>query len=381
MKTEAEVKAEIALGEDSSRQFKEKLHDTSHISKEICAMSNGLGGTIYVGIKDNNTIIGLTDSEIHKYNGWISAAASEHVRPPIYPQTQIIKVDEKLILLIIVSEGVTKPYCNNDGVYYVKSGSDTRKASPQELARMFQESTQVYLDETTTSAKIEDGVDLAKFYTYFEKNHGQEFSSTGLKLEQVLNNMNLAKDDKLTLGGLLLFGNNVQGVKPFCIIRAISYPGNEISDDKFTDKRDCVGALEEQYRSAMIFLKNNLSHIQKEASFNSPATLEIDERALEEAIVNALLHRDYSKNAVIRLLIFKDRVEIISPGSLPNHLTIENIKNGNSVMRNPVLTSFGTKILPYSGIGSGMRRIFKNHPDTILKNDSEGQQFTIIMKR
>lgn len=389
MKTEAEKKNEINLGEDSSRQFKEKLNNAVQIAVEMCAMSNSTGGIIYVGVKDDNSIIGLTDVEIHSYNQFISAAASQHIHPAIYPQTQVILMDEKKLLLIEVPEGVTKPYCDKDGVYWVKSGSDKRKASPQELIRLFQQSAQINLDETITTTDIVSlidkkevwGIDLAKFYSFFEKNFGKEVSSTGLKTEQLLVNMNLAKEGKLTLGGLLLFGNNVQGVKPYCIIRAVGYQGNEISDDSFTDKRDCKGTIEEQFRSAMLFLKNNLSRIQNEVSFNSAGVLEIDERALEEALVNAILHRDYSKHAVIRLLIFKDRVEIISPGSLPNHLNVDNIKNGNSVMRNSLLASYGTKILPYSGIGSGIPRILKTHPDTELINDINGEQFSIILKR
>lgn len=380
MKTEDVVRKEISLGEDSSRQFKEKLNNAVQVAVEMCAMSNSTGGTIYVGIKDNNTIAGLTTAELHTYNQYVSAAASEHIKPAIYPQTQTLELDGKLILLIEVSEGFTKPYSDKDGIYWVKSGSDKRKASPQELLRLFQESAQINLDETATAAKA-DEIDLAKFYTFFEKLKGQEFSASGLKLEQVLTNMNLAKEGKLTLGGLLLFGSNVQGIKPYCLVRAVAYYGNEISNDSYSDKRDCIGTVEEQFRSAMSFLKNNLSTIQTAASFNSPAKLEIDERALEEAVVNAILHRDYSKNAVIRLLIFKDRVEIISPGSLPNHLTIENIKNGNSVMRNPLLASYGTKILPYTGIGSGVPRIVKNHPETELVNDKDGEQFIIRFKR
>ena len=160
------------------------------------------------------------------------------------------------------------------------------------------------------------------------------------------------------------------------------YFGADISDDRFKDKADCLGVLDDQYRGAMNFLKNNLSNIQKDdGSFNQTGSLEISEKALEEAVVNALLHRDYSKNAVTRLLIFKDRVEIISPGSLPNHLTIDNIMNGNSVIRNPTIVSYATKILPYSGIGSGIQRIIKNHPNTKLVNDTDGEQFTITFFR
>lgn len=380
MRTETEIKYEIRLGEDSTRQFKVKLNNPAHIALEMCAMSNSLGGIIYIGVNDDCTIEGISPEEVRKYNSWISDAASQLIRPAIYPQTRTVEVEGKLLMLIEVSEGTSKPYQDHKGAFWVKTGSDKRVASSQELMRLFQQNAQLSLDELVTSADIND-IDLAKFYTFFERTKGIEFSSLGLNLEQVLSNMNLAKEGKLTFGGLLLFGKNVQDYKPFCTIRSISFPGNEISDNSFIDKRDCSGTLDEQFRLGMLFLKNNLSFIQVDSSFNSPGVLEIDERALEEALVNAILHRDYSKNAVIRLFIFKDRVEIISPGSLPNHLTVENIKSGNSVMRNSLLASYGTKILPYSGIGSGIPRIIKNHPETELFDDKEGEQFTIILKR
>ena len=380
MRTETEIKSEIRLGEDSSRQFKVKLNNPAHIALEMCAMSNSLGGIIYIGVNDDCTIEGISQDEVRKYNSWISDAASQLIRPAIYPQTRTVEVEGKLLMLIEVSEGTSKPYQDHKGAFWVKTGSDKRVASSQELMRFFQQNAQLSLDELVTSANI-DTIDLAKFYTFFERTKGIKFSTLGLNLDQVLSNMNLAKEGKLTLGGLFLFGKNVQDYQPFCIIRSISFPGNEISDNSFIDKRDCSGTLDEQFRLGMLFLKNNLSFIQVDPSFNSPGVLEIDERALEEALVNAILHRDYSKNAVIRLFIFKNRVEIISPGSLPNHLTVENILNGNSVMRNPILASFGTKILPYSGIGSGIPRILKNHPETELLDDKEGEQFTIILKR
>lgn len=380
MHTEAEIVKEISLGEDSSRQFKVKLNNPVHIAVEICAMSNSSGGTIYIGVNDDCTLAGLTSEEIRKYNTWVAEAASQLIRPSVYPLTQVVQVEGKILLLVKVSEGTSKPYQDNKGIFWVKTGSDKRAASPQELMRLFQQNNQLTLDEMATSATI-DEIELAKFYTFFEQTKGMEFSSSGLPLEQVLSNMNIAKEGKLTLGGLLLFGRNVQATKPFCLIRAIHFPGCEISDDVFIDKRDCTGTLDEQYRSAMIFLKSNLSHIQNGDSFNSPGILEIDEKALEEVVVNALLHRDYNKNAAIRLLIFKDRVEIINPGSLFNHLTVENIKNGNSASRNYLLVSFGTKVLPYSGIGSGIPRIIKKHPSTDFINDKNGEQFTVIMKR
>ncbi len=384
----ADIKKEIALGEDSSRQFKEKIDSAAKLAEEMCAMSNSRGGIIYVGVKDNSTVNGLTQQEVAQYNQFISNASNENIKPAIYPQTKTAEVEGKLILLINISEGPSKPYCTSAGVYWVKSGSDKRKSSPQELLRMFQQSNMMYIDESVTSAeinnaavKVEDVINLAKFYVFYERSRGAVFSQSGVSIQKAFENMNLAKEGKLTLAGLLLFANNPQSVKPYCIIRAVSYFGTEISDDKFRDKVDCLGVLDDQYRGAMNFLKNNLSNIQTDGSFNQTGTLEIDERALEEAVVNALIHRDYSKNAVTRLLIFKDRVEIISPGSLPNHLTIDNILNGNSVIRNPTVVSYATKILPYSGIGSGVPRIIKNHPATKFVNDTGGEQFTITLFR
>lgn len=352
----------------------------------MCAFSNSRGGTIYVGVKDNNSIGGLAQLEIAYYNQLVSNAANENLKPAIYPLTKVVMVDQKLILLIHVAIGPSKPYCTSAGIYWVKSGSDKRKASPQELLRMFQESNMLYVDETITSAEIKELaigeiVNLSKFYIYYERSRGIEFLTAGVAIQKALENMNLAKEGKLTLAGLLLFGNTPQLYKPYCIIRAVSYYGTNISDDTFKDRNDCSGTLEDQFRGAMNFLKNNLSFVQKAGSFNQPGNLEVDEKALEEAVVNSLLHRDYSKNAVIRLLIFKDRVEIISPGSLPNHLTIENILNGNSIIRNPTIVSYATKILPYSGIGSGIPRILKNHPNTTFIDDRSGEQFTITLFR
>ncbi len=377
---------EIALGEDSSRQFKEKIESAARLAEEMCAFSNTNGGVIYVGVRDDHSIAGINREEIGRYNQLLSNAANENIKPPIYPLTKIAEIDGLLVLLIFVPKGPSKPYCTSAGVYWTKSGSDKRKASPQELMRMFQEANLMYMDETLTSVDLSEQhpgeqVNLAKFYVFYERSRDAEFRASGVSVKKAFENMNLASEGKLTLAGLLLFGNNPQAVKPYCLIRAVSYFGTHLSDDEFKDRADCLGTLDDQYRGAMNFLKNNLSLRQKDGSFNQPGSLEIDERALEEAVVNALLHRDYSKNAVVRLFIFRDRVELISPGSLPNHLSVENIRNGNSVIRNPILVSYATKILPYSGIGSGVPRIIKNHPETQFQNDREGEQFTITMKR
>ncbi|MBE9478644.1 MAG: hypothetical protein IMY80_01660, partial [Chloroflexi bacterium] len=103
--------------------------------------------------------------------------------------------------------------------------------------------------------------------------------------------------------------------------------------------------------------------------------------ALEELIANALIHRDYFVSAPVRILVFSDRVEIISPGHLPNNLTIENIKMGDSIIRNPILASYATKILPYRGIGSGIIRALKEYADIDFEDDHDGNRFIVTVLR
>ncbi|MDI6600581.1 MAG: ATP-binding protein [Thermoanaerobacteraceae bacterium] len=107
----------------------------------------------------------------------------------------------------------------------------------------------------------------------------------------------------------------------------------------------------------MGFIKRNLRKIQRD-NFNLPSIWEVPEIALEEAVVNALVNRDYFINSSVRVFIFKDWIEIISPGKLPNTTNIENIKQGIQIARNPILLSFVPKLkIPYRGIGSGIRRM------------------------
>lgn len=381
-----DINKELQLGEDSTRQFKMQADSAARLADEFCAFSNSQGGLIYIGVKDDGSVSGLSREQLRDYNQLISNASSDLLKPAIYPQTRVVEVEGKIVLLIYVPRGPSKPYCTSSGFYWLKSGSDKRKASPQELLRMFQESGQIYFDEIPGSVAVStegenSTIDLAKFYVYYERRTGRRFLEESVPVANAFENMNLAKEGRLTLAGLLLFGLRPQNSLPFCLIRAVSYYGNEIGDSRFKDRNDCTGTLDEQYRGAMNFLKNNLSFLQGEGSFNQQGSLEISETALEEAVVNALIHRDYSKNAAIRLLIFPDRVEIISPGSLPNHLSVTNIIHGNSVIRNPTIVSYATSILPYSGIGSGIARILKSHPATFFKDDKNGEQFTITFSR
>ena len=199
--------------------------------------------------------------------------------------------------------------------------------------------------------------------------------------EQDYKNINLLRDNNLTLGGLMFFAKNPQKNRPAFCVKAVSFYGNDISGTEYRDSEDIVGTIPEMFEKGMSFLLRNLRHTQQGQNFNSTGILEISQVALEELLQNALTHRDYSRNSPVLLFIFDDRVELISPGRLPNSLTIDNIKMGNAVVRNPLIVSYASKTMKYRGIGSGIRRALKEQPNTILINDIENEQFKVIISR
>lgn len=164
-------------------------------------------------------------------------------------------------------------------------------------------------------------------------------------------------------------------------MKAVAVSGTKMGD-LYVDSEDIAGPLPEMFKQALSFITRNLRKVQGAKSVNSLGDLEVPKIVLEELLVNALIHRDYFISAPIRIFIFSDRIEIISPGHLPNHLTIEKIRRGNSVQRNPIIASFIAKgLLPYRGLGTGVRRALENVPNTAFVNDYESALFTAIIPR
>lgn len=128
-------------------------------------------------------------------------------------------------------------------------------------------------------------------------------------------------------------------------------------------------------------MKRNLHRVQGDQGFNSPGMLEIPEIVLQELLVNALVHRDYFTSAPIRILIFNDRLEILSPGGLPDSLSLDDIRLGKTNRRNPTLAEHAFRLLPYRGLGSGIPRALKEWPQIELISEGRGNQFSAVVKR
>ena len=385
---EEAVKIKLKKGEDSFTQFKRQADNAQSIAEEMVAFANSGGGYIFIGVDENNNGEGIITGvqNISALNNLISNASTEICVPPVYPVMQTLLMDEKKVVVLYIEEGLQKPYRTKSGKYLMKAGADKRAVSQEELSRMLQQGHSFHTEELPVrDAMIETALEKSSFYFFFEKEYNEALinylEKENQSLQNILTNLNLARGNELNLVGLLFFSKQPQKFRPSFICKSVSFYGKEIEDNRYLSSEDINGTLETQYKNGMNFLKSNLLKRQQTESFNSLGKIEISEIALEEFFVNALIHRDYSNLGSIQLLVFTDRVEIINPGHLINHLSIENIKSGNAIPRNPILLSYASKILPYRGLGSGIRRALKAHPNTELINDTANQKFKVILWR
>ena len=374
----------IGRGEDSHTQFKQSqdVTNATSLAGELVAFANSKGGRILIGVSDQGTVIGVSAADVRRLNELLSNTATNNVRPSINPQTENVSTSDGLVMVVTVREGISKPYSDNNGVFWVKCGSDKRRVtSREEIQRMLQSADLVHADEVPVEGTTGADVDLAHFREFFAKQYEETLEEGDAPLNQVLENLSLAKNGTLNLAGLLLFGRNPQRHRPELVVKAVAFVGTDPAGDRYRDSQDIGGCLRDVHAQTMSFLQRNLRRIQAGQGFNTEGELEVPASALEELVVNMLLHRDYFISAPWRVMLFDDRIELISPGSLPNNLTIENIRNGISNMRNPLIASFATKELPYRGLGTGIRRALAAVPALSLVSSNELNLFTATIPR
>ena len=369
----------IKRGESSTVQFKERLPHIDSLAHEMIAFSNSHGGKIIFGVNDKTgKLTGLSFEEIQDINRQAVNVASQKVFPPVYLETETVSVNGNQIVVLRVEEGISKPYKDSNGTIYIKNGSDKRKVtSNDEIARLLGKRN-LLADETEVFDTSIKDIDTHLFSEYFKKEFGQSYEERGLTLEEALKAKKVIRNNHLTLAGLLFFGNDVQNIRPQFTIKAAIIAGNDIGGTNYRSKpEDFKGTIPELFKQGMNYVKSCIKYQQNGQGFNSHGISEVSIIALEEVLQNALIHRDYFKNAPVRLLVFDNRIEIISPGRLPDSLTVDEVKYGNPVIRNNQLAMFASRTMPYSGLGSGLPRAYEAQPDMELENDIDGEQFIV----
>ena len=370
-------------GESSLIQFKREIRakQSGDIAAEMVAMSNFEGGLIIIGVDDKTgDVIGLNFKEIETVNNLLFNWASNNIKPAITIFTETVPVEQKNVLVITVPKGIDKPYCDKDMVFWIKSAANKRRVSPEELRRLYQSVGKLYAERQPIEDSSIVDLDTQLFKNFYQARYQEPVNE--LELNRLLENLRLIKNNKLTLAAALLFGNNNQIILPEFHISVIWFWGNEFITGEYRSSRELTGHLNRQFEDALNFTLSTLRHVQAGRDFNSIGIPEIPKIVLAELIVNALIHRDYFINDSIKLFIFDNRIEIKSPGKLPNGLSVEDIKRGiQRRSRNVVLTSFANDILPYRGIGSGILKSLQLYPRIHFENNIAGEFFKVTIER
>ena len=403
-----DILKQINAGEVSGVQFKERILDKYDIACELVAFSNSHGGKLVVGIKDKTgEINALSYSEVQETTNLLSDIASENVVPSILIKIDTVEVEDGNLVVATVKEGLNKPYHDNKGIVWVKNGADKRKVFDNaELAEMMTDCGSFAPDEAGVRDATVNDLDATTIKQFLGNRFdrvlenkgltGDAFNEASLDMicsaiakghdcEKILRNLRFIRPDgSLTVAAMLLFGKYTQRWLPMMTAKCICFAGNSVGSKVFRDKvndADMEGNLLHQYDTIMDFFTRNLHNVQVGEEFNSMGKLEIPYTSLVEFTVNSLVHRSLNMKAPVRIFIFDNRVEIHSPGALPNGLTIDDIKAGTSMPRNMFLFNNAIYLLPYTGVGSGITRALDEDINVTFMNNDKAQEFVITVWR
>ncbi|MBK8455068.1 MAG: RNA-binding domain-containing protein [Thiofilum sp.] len=348
----------IQQGENEAVEFKTLPVRSETLAREMVAFANSAGGVILLGIADDGSIIGIDEHE--RTEEWVMNIARTSVIPALNVQCEVITYHHKTIALIHVPKGKDKPYQTGDK-YLIRVGSTNRLATQSELMRLFQMSGVFHYDATPIPQASMNDLNMATLDQYFAS-YGFEFSKEDdIARKQLLINTDiLSPSGEPTVGGLLIFGINPTRYLPQAAVMFAHFNGVEIAAD-LIDRQEIIGTLPQQVDTAVAVLKNNIMRPStingtKRIDTNSP----IPDKVLREMVVNACVHRNYSiAGSRIRVLMYSDRIECISPGRLPNTVTIEKLRSGVSYASNPILLKFMDNLRYIDRLGRGFPMIFR----------------------
>lgn len=343
-----------------------KLIVTDLIKKEIVAFANSEGGTIYVGVSDDGEVVGIEDSD--KSGLQVSSMVHDNIKPDLsmFVSYRTLNFDGKEVLSIDVERGTNRPYyLANKGLrpegVYIRHGLSSIPASDSTIRNMIKETDgDVYeslrsINQDLTFNSCENEL----------KNRNIDFKEQALKL--------VSNDGLYTNLGLLLSDQC-----PYTIKAAVF---EDYDQSLFKDRNEFSGSLLKQLEDVYSYIdkyNNNRSTFDKLWRIDSR---DYPEKALREALLNSIVHRDYSYSASTLISIYKDRLEIVSVGGLMPGYELKDIKNGLSDTRNPNLANIFYRLKLIEAYGTGIKKIYDAYelsgcePEIITTNNS----FKIIL--
>jgi predicted HTH transcriptional regulator len=337
----------IELGEDTYLELKDLRYDGAQISEphrnsmadELAAMANTVTGSFILGVEDKSKkITGIPKEKLDIVETWIRGICNDLVTPPLFCKIHKTSINEGYVVIQIEVPKSLFVH-QSPGGYFHRIGSSKRQMKPEVLARLFQQRSQariIRFDEQAVTVASQNSLNKSlweKFRTPLSPEDDQEFL---LKLKL------LTQDEENNIvpsvSGILLATDAPQEFLPNAYIQCVAYSSTERNSTYQYDAKDIFGPLDMQIVCAYKFVKSNM----KIRAFKNPGRVDVPQYSLQaifESIVNAVAHRDYSiQSSKIRIHMFSDRLEIFSPGTIPNTMTIDSLALRQAA-RNELITS------------------------------------------
>ncbi len=344
----------IEGGETQEVELKQSFHSSQDFSKLMCGFANTQGGMIIAGVNAKKNIIGVKD-DADELQQKISASA-QAVSPPLVPDIQIHYIEGKKVVAVVIQKAIDSTFHTFQGAIYVKVGSTLKKFEGNQLVDFLRSKQILCFDEISSDAVFDD-LDVEKIRGYLKTRNQEEFLKQN-SVENFLLSSKLATKNgnlKIKNATVLFFANEPEQFFPQIEIKLAQFDGTEpvkiISHQLI--QSDPVSSIEK----SLSFVKKNLSKsIQITDKAKRQEKFEYPLEVIREAIVNAVAHRDYFSKDSIQIYLFSNRIEVISPGSLPTGLPKE-LFGTLSVRRNPIIYHLLRDYGYVEGLGSGVPRM------------------------
>ncbi|MDE0112236.1 MAG: putative DNA binding domain-containing protein [Albidovulum sp.] len=396
MITRSDLLEIIANGENSGVEFKRDCLRSQDLAKELVAFSNLDGGMVLLGVEDNGRVSGLTRVEIEE---WVMNVCRDKIRPAIVPFFEIIgNVEhENAVGIVRVTRGydVHALRRNNANKYLIRVGSQSREATTEELARLFQRKGSLRAELQPVSGAALAHLDLRRLRNYFNRIRQQDVPNNedAVGWQSLLSNTEVMTDEEVTVCGLPLFGKTPNRFLPHAGIDAVAYVEREQHFDareRITLRGPMTPLLDENnsivenglVEQALEFVKRNTRQATDLDGGRRMESFVYPSEVLREGVVNALIHRDYLLASTdISLSVFSDRLEIVSPGRLPNGIAPARMRAGTRSARNQILKDIlrDYGYLEHMGMGVSRKIItgMKEHNGSDSELIEENERFMV----
>ena len=365
----AEIARRIRLGEDSTLELKsghfdgERLRsDRKSLADELAALANGRGGMLVLGVDDKtHRVDGISLDRLDVVETWVREICNDSINPAL--DADIIKLElenaDGVLVPVLCADVPRSLFVHKSpGGYFRRIGSSKREMSPEVLAREFQERSQsrtVRFDEYIVPRTRRADLDYA-LTQRFLRGDALLGDAPETQADEVLGKLRIIgatgdeDDTGLTLAGALLCTEQPQRWLPHAYVQAVSYASERADTAYQTDARDIGGPLDAQIVEALHFVRRNML-VQANKETARAERPQFSERAVFEALVNAVAHRDYSMvGSRIRLHMFGDRLELRVPGALANTLTPDSL-HLRQASRNELIVSLLARCPAPTSIG------------------------------